>query len=194
MNIFVSDISPVISARNLDDKRVRHMPKECFEIISIAIYLTTKTQIAPFIIWGLDFRTKPDKFKELFEHRCCKWAAAKRENIWWLWCHAIALMDEYHHRFNEYHYLKDNYLSIIHYIPIANNAPTTFPNASGQLESDIFESYKKCLNIKWFITDQIQPVVWTNRAKPNWARSPDVSFAQLDLFKYESNPFEELPF
>lgn len=189
MNIFVTDISPIKSAQNLDDKRVRHMPKECFEIISIAIFSITGYQIAPFIIWNLENRTKSHKFKELFEHRCCKWAT-KRENLWWLWCHANALMQEYRYRFDEHHYLRDSFLEIAHFIPIANRWPKQFCNVSGQNEKDIFESYKKCLNIKWYITDEIKPVVWTKRSKPNWAKNPDIDLKQLDLFYIE----EDLPF
>ena len=40
------------------------------------------------------------------------------------------------------------------------------------------------------ITDEIKPVIWTKRGKPNWAKNPDIDLKQLDLFYVE----EDLPF
>lgn len=198
MNIFVTDISPIISAQNLDDKRVKHMPKECFEIISITIYKNTGICIAPFIIWDIKRRSEPYKFAELFNHKCCLWAASKRENLWWVWCHAYALMQEYKHRTGEYHYLLSYFNSIAHYIPISKRYPTNFADASGPFQYDdkltIFQKYQSCLNYKWFNTDLIMPVLWTNREKPKWARP--LIYVTQGVFKFdgEDTVEDELPF
>lgn len=202
MNIFISDLNPNKSALNLDDKRVKHMPKECFEMISIALYKNMGYAIAPFIIWNREHRAFGYKFEELFTNKCTNWVCRSRENIWWLWCHTQALLNEYQYRFNQVHYLFDSFLSIQHYIPEATKAPKSFANASGQESNDIVDNYKKCLNIKWFETDEIRPVIWTNRYKPNWA-NPILGFTQVDLFhkKFEQGDLflgesnnEELPF
>jgi hypothetical protein len=200
MNIFVTDIDPVISAINLDDKRVKHMPKECFEIISIAIFKNTGKCIAPFIIWNREARTRPNKFQELFNHKCCLWAASKRENLWWIWCHAFALMQEYKYRTGNHHYLLPLFNSIAHYIPVAKKYPNNFADCSGHFQYDdsldIFTKYQSVLNYKWFNTDLIMPVVWTNRNKPKWAK-PLILVTQ-GKFNFdgsdEDEEIDELPF
>lgn len=195
MNIFVSDLSPIKSAHNLDDKRVFHMSRECYEMITMAIFKNTKEAIGPFIIWGNGRRNESDKFNELFNNKCTNWVANKRENIWWLWRHSIALLDECSYRFNKEHYLYDSFRVISHYIPEASNEPSSFANASGQEFTDIVESYRKCLRIKWFVTDEIQPCIWTRRGKPNWA-NPIVVDTQIDMFQEEldQEAFDDLPF
>lgn len=198
MNIFVSDADPVVCARNLDDKRVRHMPKESFEMISMAYYKRTGTAIAGFIIWNREKRLlNPDKFNELFYHRCTNWVASKTEHLVWLWDHAIALLNEYEYRFNEQHYLKSKFIEIAHYIPINKYKPKRFVNATPFNEKTVFDSYKEVLNYKWFISDEIMPVLWTNRDKPIWAKAP-VMVVQGNLFHknldFEESNFEDLPF
>lgn len=199
MNIFVTDIDSHKCAINLDDKRVSHMPKECFEIISMAICRNTGTAVAPLIIWNKEKRFKDqEKFLELYYHKCVTWAASKRENLWWLWTHAQFLMLEYKHRFYKNHWLFDQFLMIAHYIPISNKNPISFPNCSGFEGSDIFENYKKCLFVKWFITDEIKPVLWTNRIIPGWINSIgakiDSKAYAPDLFHEVYDPFDDLPF
>lgn len=168
MNIFTTSNDPVQCAINLDDKRVKHMPKECFEMISIALFLNTKQVYAPFIIWDIERRSKGDKIEELFRNKCTQWAASKRENIWWLYLHSIALMDEYKLRTGNTHYLFYKFIEIQHWIPRASNSPSNWPNASGYNNDTIFESYQECLVNKWFVTDEIKPVSWTKRSQPEW--------------------------
>lgn len=192
MNIFVSDISPIQSAINLDDKRVKHMPKESFEMISIAYYKNTNLCIAPFIIWDRENRAAGDKFNHLFNHRCTNWVASKRENMFWLWNHVNALLDEYEYRFKETHYLKHLFVSISHLIPNSHNQPKSFVNATPFNSETIFDSYKDVLRYKWFVSDEIQPVKWTNRDKPKWAYKP-IENVQIDLF-YQEPDYNDLPF
>jgi len=194
MNIFVTDINPNICAINLDDKRVKHMPKECFEMLIMALYINTGHLHSPVIIWDIDRRSSSDKFDELFNNKCTKWVAAKREHIWWLWCHSMALLKEYSFRFNQDHYLKDRFIAISHWIPESNVYPKSFANASGYQERTIFDSYKESLIHKWFVTDEIKPIIWTNRLPPKWANYSYIH--QGDLFRYNpGDPIEDdLPF
>lgn len=196
MNIFVTDIDPELSAIALDDKRVKHMPRESFEMISMAIYQNTGQSIAPFIIWNREHRAKGEKFSELFNNKCTKWTASRRENIWWLWLHSLALMKECKFRFGVDHYLYDQFLAISHWIPETSKLPSVFANASGYDEVNIYESYKQCLIHKWFVTDEIKPVYWTKRNNPKWA--VDHKIFQGDLFRYnpgnDEDNFDDLPF
>lgn len=194
MNIFVSDSDPVISARNLDDKRVKHMPKECFEMLSMAYFKRTNLCIAPFIIWDVEPRGQNrEKFNELLYHKCTNWVASKRENFVWLWNHAIALLNEHEYRTGHTHYLYSLFTSLIQYIPDCNILPKSFVKATSfGDDNNVFNAYKEALNYKWFVTDEIKPVVWTKRGKPSWARQP-IYITQGDLFI--NNDIEEnLPF
>lgn len=192
MNIFVSDSDPVISAQNLDDKRVKHMPRESFEMISMAYYKNTGVAIAPFIIWDRERRANNnEKFNELFNHKCTNWVASKRENMCWLWRHAIALLDEYQYRHDKSHLLYSLFISISHYIPIIKKEPKSFVNATPFEGKTVFDSYKEVLNYKWFVTDEVKPVIWTKRGRPSWAKTPQI-IKQGDLFY--NNPYDDLPF
>jgi hypothetical protein len=197
MNIFVSDIDPIISAINLDDKRVKHMPRECFEMISMAYYKNTGVCIAPFIIWNEEHRADDkEKFNELYNHRCTNWVASKRENMIWLWFHAQALMLEYYYRFDKIHFLSYKFDEIKHYIPIYDikDHKFTFINATPFTnEKDVIVAYKNVLRYKWFTSDEIQPVIWTKRNKPHWAIPYD-SDLQLSLTDLLFDRFEDLPF
>lgn len=192
MNVFISDLSAIKSAQNLDDKRIRHMSKEAFEMISMAIYKNTGQCVAPFIIWNRENRTKDFKFDELFNNRCTNWVASKRENIWWLWCHARALHKEYEFRFGQTHYLEEAFVAISHWVPEAKEQPKSFCDASGQTSSNIILNYQKCLNIKWFITDEIKPVLWTKRGNPSWI-DYSVDFGIEHSAKINPNNYELFP-
>lgn len=200
MNIFTTSDNPIQCAVNLDDKRVKHMLKECIELISIALFLNTKQVYAPLIIWDIDRRSKGEKIIELFNNRCTVWTASKRENLWWLYNHTLALFDEYEYRFNTIHYLKASLMQIQHWIPRSNQVPSNWPNASGFVEKDVFESYKKCLVYKWFGTDKVQPIIWTNRETPNWIDKYRGDVYTGDLFGYNPGQlkiediYDDLPF
>lgn len=193
MNIFVSDTNPIQAAINLDDKRVKHMPREAYEMISMAYYINTGMAIAPFIIWNREHRYSPTKFHELFNHKCTKWVASKRENLVWLWNHAFAMMDECIYRFNKTHYLYDRFIEISHFIPNTTDVPKKFVNATPYDAGSVTLSYRQALNYKWFVTDEVQPVLWTNRDKPYWAIKPR-EILQGNLFYDYDETFDDLPF
>jgi hypothetical protein len=193
MNIFVTSISPLESAINLDDKRVKHMPLECFELISMAYYKNTGICIAPFIIWNRKERAdNPIKFNELYNHRCTNWVASKRENMNWLWLHANALLLEHYYRFGYINQTEHLFDSIKHYIPAYNfSTPTTFVNATPFNEKTVFDSYKKVLNYKWYTSDEVKPIKWTNRGKPSWAKEP---IEQIQQALFYNDAYNDLPF
>ncbi len=177
MNIFVSDESPIISARNLDDKRIRHMPKECIEMLTMAAYKNGIGIIGPFIIWGQNFRHPTD----LFNHPCTNWVARSKVNTYWLYRHLIALFDEYRYRAGVRHWLEDYFYSNIrHYIKPVKEEPKSFQNSSGFYGTNTIINYRDSLFNKWYITDEIKPCTWTNRGEPQWSLNRKTE--QLDLF------------
>lgn len=170
MNIFVSNTDPIKCAINLDDKRVKHMPKESLEMITMAIYKRTNNIVGDFIIWGKNYRN----FNDLFYHPCTEWTARKETNLYWHWQHLIALLDEYRYRFNKQHWLEDQVYNINHWIRKDCNSPKNFRDSSGQFGSNIIDNYKKCLNFKWIYTDEIKPIIWTRRNSPVWYKGNEI--------------------
>jgi hypothetical protein len=100
MNIFVTDVCPVLSAASLPDKHIVKMPLECCQMISV-IYSS----------WYHNWGTIPKKdgtpystVKGAFRnHPCTQWAAETHENLAWLIRHGYALCNEYRHRYNKDH-------------------------------------------------------------------------------------------
>lgn len=100
MNIFVTDIDPVLSAVSLPDKHIVKMPLECCQMISV-IYS------AWYHNWGTipkkdgtPYNTEKGAFRN---HPCTQWAAEKYENLAWLIRHGYALCNEYKHRYGKIH-------------------------------------------------------------------------------------------
>jgi hypothetical protein len=178
MNLFVSDSSPVISARNLDDKRVRHMPKETLEMLIMSVYKNFGIVIYPFIIWGGDYRKS--RVDELFYNPVTEWVARKKANTWWTYKHLYALFEEFHYRFGYTHYLYHLAASLSHFFKEIEYEPTSFCNATGEIGTNVIELYKECLIKKWFVTDEIKPVIWTRRGEPIFVSTGKQE--QLDLF------------
>lgn len=193
MNIFVTDKCPIISAKNLDDKRVRHMPKECIEMLKISILLNTGRVIGKLIIWGNDYRE--ERFHELLYHPCTSWVTKNSRNSYWLWRHLMALFGEYRYRFGKNHYLLDHALEFAHFVKETTREPKGFRNSSGFIGSNVTDCYKKCLNQKWVYTDEIRPVIWTKRNPPLWYDENQMRFNfDTPLVDHFDDYNDDLPF
>lgn len=176
MNIFVTDSCPIQCAINLDDKRVRHMPKESIEMLAMLVY--TLSGKFPFTvpIFDDEYNTRTDRFmNELYLHPCSKWVRKDIRNSWWLFRHIKALIAEYEYRFNLVYpcYIQAQELTkyIPHYIKPTTSIPKSFQNSSlFQMNefANVFISYQQTMIVKWFDTDIIKPT-WTKRDKPKWA-------------------------
>ena len=100
MNIFVTDPSPMQSARNLPDKHVVKMPLECCQMLSV-IYSDWYYGVGKLHRTnGIPYATKAGAFRN---HPCTQWAAANQYNLAWLIQHGFALCDEYFMRYNKVH-------------------------------------------------------------------------------------------
>lgn len=164
MNIFATNICPIISAHNLDDKRLIKMVLESAQLLSTAIFLNSN--IIHHDIY------KPTHQK----HPCTIWTSLNIANWDWLFVHFQSLCQEYTFRYNRKHKTEQLILTLARYskyLPKSKKI-TPFPNCTkSQILlvdftniTDIHEAYQKYLITKWRY-DQIIPK-WTNRSPPWW--------------------------
>ena len=100
MNIFVTDPSPIQSARNLPDKHIVKMPLETCQMLSI-IYSDWYYGVGKlYKSDGTPYRTAHGAFRK---HPCTIWAADNQYNLAWLIEHGLALCDEYTQRYGKVH-------------------------------------------------------------------------------------------
>lgn len=188
MNIFVTDRCPIKSAQNLDDKRVRHMPKECLEMIAMYIY-----SVCGKLPFGIPlFFPRTTTMLELYEHPCSRWVRRKGENRWWLYRHLKALIEEYHYRFNSAH-PQLPYLNELKkwgsYLKKVNKEPNNFQNSSIFKLTNVIQCYRDTMMVKWNHMDQIEPV-WTKRGKPSWSNTQE----EIDFSSIEEDYINDIPF
>lgn len=161
MNIFVSDPDPVISAKNLDDKRVNKMILESAQMLCTALHEHGASHLA--------------KYKATHKnHPCNIWARQTQDNYWWLFRHFKALSDEYTFRTGKTHKsYKDCSKDLVfglNFVPVGNLTP--FPNCAARQDmninykhlSDVHEAYRLYLIDRW-ANDKLKPK-WTKRHRP----------------------------
>ena len=164
MNIFTTNICPIISAQNLDDKRLIKMVLESAQLLSSAIFLNSD------IIY--DDIYKPTHLK----HPCTIWASLNSSNWDWLFSHFQALCQEYTYRFNKKHKTANLLVTLAQYTKCLTRTDnlTPFPNCTKsqilQVDfttiSNVHGAYQQYLVTKW-INDRSKPH-WTNRSPPSW--------------------------
>ncbi|WP_341794884.1 pyrimidine dimer DNA glycosylase/endonuclease V [Rickettsia endosymbiont of Rhinocyllus conicus] len=163
MNIFVTDISPIVSAQALDDKRVVKMILESAQLLSSAIFINSQS------IYNDIY--KPTHLK----HPCTIWTSVNIANWNWLFKHLEALCLEYKFRFNKLHkteILLSTLPKYNYYLP--NGTITTFINYTRSKilnldftsVSNVCIAYQKYLSAKWY-HDKIKPR-WSKRNMPYW--------------------------
>ena len=100
MNIFVTSLCPIQSARNLPDKHIVKMPLETCQMLAI-IYSDWYYGVGKLYKQdGTPYATKRGAFRN---HPCTQWAAANPYNLAWLIRHGYALCHEYNLRYNKVH-------------------------------------------------------------------------------------------
>ena len=124
MNIFVTDPSPTVSAQVLPDKHIVKMPLESCQML--AIVCSEK--------WGHGYGEIHKKDGEPYKtdkgafrgHPCTVWANESNINAWWLVAHAMALCEEYTHRYGKVHSCESTVLEAGHLIPFTMERPKSF--------------------------------------------------------------------
>lgn len=160
MNIFHSDRSAIISAQNLDNKRVVKMILESTQMLCTAI--NEHGGKAPYKSTHVN-------------HPSNVWARQTRSNWIWLYEHAVALGQEYVMRYGKMHKCYDilkDIRELEHLIP--DGPLTTFANCAAhggkgisfKHMNNVPEAYRNYLVARWN-TDKLVPK-WGTRGMPKW--------------------------
>lgn len=171
MNLFVTDESPIKSARNLDDKRVGKLLMECCQLLSVAakfhwedngyiLYETTR-EFTSGMAW--------------LNHPITMWIRSSRGNYDWTLQHGNALWLEYHHRFNKIHASGQRLKFLETQRDCIPGGPLLpFVNCARNLglgvdysHLPVPESYRQYIMERW-LGDTL-PVKFTNREPPEWS-------------------------
>lgn len=155
MNIFISDINPDISAKNLDDKRVIKMILESAQILQTALYNTTGKCYC---------NIKP----AWFNHPVVKWAGLNKGNFWWVLNHLQSLTELYkeiYGRYHAYHNTTAIFSIAMNKIPGDDSDITALPNCTIYKHLSSIEAYQKHLVYKWKFLDKREPT-WKLRDSP----------------------------
>lgn len=143
MNIFATDECPIKSAQYLDDKRVVKM---CLET----------AQILATVLWrhGGTATYKPTHSK----HPVVLWAGNTRDNYFWTFQHLLALLEEYHRRYDKEHKcasLLEEFLTGMAIVPSGSFEPhrNCARNAAKGIDyshmPDVYEAYRLYLSERW---------------------------------------------
>ena len=170
MNIFVTDLCPILSAKALDNKRLVKMILESAQLLSAAIYLNSDETVYPDIY-------KPTHLK----HPCTIWASENRSNWLWLYDHFMALCAEYTFRYGKEHKSQSLSAALLKYstclpdakdkTPFANCTKSDDLKCNFKNHPDTLEAYQQYLCVKWN-NDKFKPK-WTNREAPQWYKIDD---------------------
>jgi hypothetical protein len=171
MNIFVTDLDPVICAQVLPDKHIVKMPLECCQMLSI---IASEK-------WGHGYGTLPKADgtpyateKGAFRnHPCTIWANETVANSRWLILHGLALCEEYSNRYGKIH----SCLSTLSYAdklfpidPFHKSKLTPFARAMPEeykFDTSIstFDAYKMYIASKPWVKDNYLRMP---QRKPDW--------------------------
>lgn len=170
MNIFLTDRSPQLCARMLDDLRLNKMILETTQMLSVAFRKRWPHLPASKL------------YKETHAHHACTvWVGKTDLNFLWTWNLLHELLVERRMRTKREHACEDLFhhfglafkLLEHEYIPLTkaaiDNVEFSF-DCSGQKVGDVFENYKLCMIKKW--NNDIRPPTWLNTNPPEWYLDP----------------------
>lgn len=168
MNLFVTDPDPVVCAMNLDDKRIGKLLMECNQMMSLA--LKSRWEDDSYVFW--ETSTELTFGRAYMNHPVSIWVRQTRANFLWTLEHAVALSNEFQHRFNRDHASGNRLAFMRRYSDvIPEGRLTEFQNSAKNGEIDftflpVPNSYRHYLSARWS-TDK-NPVTFTGRNEPKW--------------------------
>ena len=161
VNVFATDIDPVIAAYNLDDKRVVKMCVETAQLLSQALIANGSSATGIYA-------------SNHAKHPSALWAGSTRANFMWLVTHGLALCDCYTNVYYKRHKSRDVIEQCrLNASDIPDGPITTFAIAADRVQysmldrSEPVECYRHYMRIKWY-NDKRKPT-WRNRGCPYWA-------------------------
>ena len=173
MNLFVTDLSPVVSAKNHCNVHLRKMIVETAQLLSTAHIVCDGVQVA--------------YKKTHHNHPCAVWVRASTDNYLWAWQLLLAMCSEYRYRFDKPH-LTETHLQALRMIPTMPSIGLT-PFAMAMPEhlrsDDVCASYRRYLLIKlreWRSRDKPINTGFTYREVPNFLLTVSPRyFPRIDL-------------
>lgn len=182
MNIFVTDIDPIISAQNLCNEHVRSK-MQIESAIMLAHAFSQSTLNHPDTP-----RTKsgnPRKSgKGYFKHQCSIWARESKENFLWLADHALEMFNERQYRWptSEEHFTKTFIQwckNNVHNTLIEKVCLTPFAVAINETSNcrrvPNFNQLSVIEQYRLFISYDKPFATWTRREKPVWYIEEDIN-------------------
>jgi len=173
MNIFFVSNDPVVAAQSMVDRHVIKMVLESAQLLSTAHRVLDGQQYIDASSgrkikrWRLlDERESVLYSATHIHHPSAVWTRQSNNNYNWLYCHFIALMDEYTYRYGKIHKCH-NMLSYLKTPP--SNIPINFftpppPAMPDQYKvSDSVQSYRN-----YYIDGKKHLHKYTKRAPPTW--------------------------
>jgi hypothetical protein len=155
VNIFAVDPDPGVAARSLVDRHVVKMVLESSQLLSVAHAIHGHV---PEGVWGSLAWSR---------HPCARWAANSLGNYRWLAKHALALADEYAHRYGRRHKLEtDGVLSRLDATmpPADDIGLVPFVQATGDIHGDDSIAVYR----RYYLEHKSHLMVWTRREPPDW--------------------------
>lgn len=162
MNIFVTDENPLISAANLDDKRVVKMVLESAQLLSYCVWYYD----TPW--WETTQMYKPSHQN----HPCAKWVLESSGNFKWLLRHFDALLTEYRARYGKTHASERLLIPFHSFLDNLDRTEpmTPFVNAASNMEQGV--TFKHIQDVplayKLYLTER-----WKrDKRNPTWYKDP----------------------
>lgn len=173
VNIFYTDTSPEVCAKNLDNVRIVKMVTETMQILCGA---------------AINVQKKDVKFKPPYKstqgqrnHPCVLWASSSLKNYKWLLKHFIYLEREYQARFpkrkndhtqayGHYAVMKDWFINnkgLFKHTEFTTPPAATNNEEFASYSRDIRTNYKIIMLHKWWLKDTRQPT-WAPGYPPGW--------------------------
>lgn len=164
MNIFVTDIDPIIAATHLDDLRLNKMIVETTQmLVTNLLLIETPEVFIPKTKQGTLYRiTHPS-------HPVTRWIGQSQQNYLWAVKYALSLLHERELRFpGTRHGCTDAIEKVSHQdYRFADVGLTSFINSSMFPKcSDICKAYQATLLVKW--SQDLASPKWTVRGAPPW--------------------------
>ena len=157
MNIFVTDLDPIVAAINLCDK---HVVKMCLE--------TAQLLCSPFPKGTAPYRTTH------INHPCSIWARESIQNYHWLVTHGTAISAEYTSRYKKRHasakviaWCENNYKNLF----LPDIGLTEFPQCVPQQykQNDVVNAYRQ-----YYLAEKSRFAKWKYTHPPYWWINSDL--------------------
>jgi len=157
MNIFFLDYDPVLAAQYQCNRHVIKMVLESTQLLCSAHH-----------VLGINPHIKLPLYKLTHKnHPCAKWVRDCDVNYYWLSTHAIALCQEYTHRYNKTHKCEPLIWQLHLNLPLMmsrlsiSNPPQCMPDEYKQV--DVVAAYRN-----YYIGEKAYFAKWTKRQPPEW--------------------------